>query len=124
MTWTADSAQSAIRPGEYQEFPSRRDRCPAQVSCCCPPTQTYSDGQVVAWDERPTASGEEPEHPSPALTVIAADSPAAAPTGTAPAGGGSDPLARGLGLAGLAVGGAGVALAVLAGRRAAGRLPT
>ncbi|MBO0679818.1 YcnI family protein [Mycolicibacterium sp. S2-37] len=32
-------------------------------------TQTYSDGQVVRWDEAPLADGAEPEHPAPVLEL-------------------------------------------------------
>jgi hypothetical protein len=32
-------------------------------------TQTYSDGTVVEWDQPTPASGEEPEHPAPTLTI-------------------------------------------------------
>ena len=34
-----------------------------------PATQTYSDGEVVRWDEPTPSSGEEPEHPAPALST-------------------------------------------------------
>ena len=35
-------------------------------------TQTYSNGEEVAWIEDTPASGEEPEHPAPVLKLTAA----------------------------------------------------
>ncbi len=124
VTWTADGPASAIRPGQYQEFSISAGPLPAPGEILLPTTQTYSDGTVVSWNEPTPASGAEPEHPAPMLTVTAAGPPTAAQSGTAPAAGGTDWLARGLGLAGLAVGSAGLVVALLAVRRSAGRLPT
>ena len=118
VTWTADNPGSAIRPGEYQEFSISAGPLSTPGDVLLPATQTYSDGAVVAWNEPASASGEEPEHPAPVLTVTAVAPPTPAPaTGT-------DRLARGLGIAGLAVGIAGVVVALLAARRSAARLPT
>ena len=44
--------------------------------------QTYSDGEVVRWIEPTPASGEEPERPTPTLTLQAAQSPDTTPTTT------------------------------------------
>lgn len=135
VTWTADSAQSAIRPGEYQEFSVSAGPLPGPGDLLLPAEQTYSDGQVVAWDQPPGTNGEEPEHPAPVLTVTAADpaaDPSAAPSGSSSGGpaagaaagvaaGGVDWVARGLGIAGLVVGAVGVGAAVLAVRRTSGR---
>jgi hypothetical protein len=72
--------------------------------------QTYSDGTVVQWNEQTPARGKEPEHPVPTLSL-------AAPPGT---GGGSDSLARGLGIGGLVLGA--LALAGIFVRRPAPRV--
>lgn len=133
VTWTADRG-TEIAPGQYQEFALSVGPLPAPGTVLLPATQTYSDGQVVTWAEPTPASGDEPEHPAPALVVTAADtsgsggmppmgqtSPAPGPeVSSAPAveaaAAGSDPVARGLGAAALVVGAAGLVVA-LAGRR-------
>ena len=127
VTWTADD-DAAIGPDEYQDFALSVGPLPGAGEVLLPATQTYSDGEVVAWDEPVPASGEEPEHPAPVLVVAAAaeggdahggtSTGEAAATTTAP-----DGAARWLGgvalaVAALAAGGAGVALgSARAGRR-------
>jgi hypothetical protein len=66
-----------------------------------PAVQTYSDGQVVKWEEIAKDGAAEPEHPAPTLKLVAAITTAAATTTTASK---SDTLARALGGAGLLVG--------------------
>ena len=109
VTWTADD-DAAVGPDEYQEFALSVGPLPAAGTLLLPATQTYSDGEVVRWDQPTPASGEEPEHPAPALQVTAgsASTPAveAAPVPTT-ASGGTDPAARWLG-------GSALVLAVLA----------
>ena len=134
VTWTADSAATAIRPGEYQEFSLSAGPLPGAGELLLPSTQTYSDRTVVKWDEPPNASGDEPEHPAPVLTVTAAepaaDTAAEPAAGTAPAappgsGAGSvDPLARTFGVAGLVLGAVAAVLAGLTLRRTRGRSGT
>jgi periplasmic copper chaperone A len=73
ITWTGDGTTGAIPPGGFQDFP---------LSVLIPgkegdtlvfkAVQTYSNGDVVRWIEPPPAGGEEPEHPSPQLSVVAA----------------------------------------------------
>ncbi|MFC5817811.1 YcnI family copper-binding membrane protein [Nonomuraea harbinensis] len=119
-----------IGQGEFQEFEVSMGRLPTGVDQLVFPTkQTYSSGEVVSWADAPAADGSEPEHPAPVLKLTppaeasptAYASPAAGPTaapaasGAAPAS--SDGTARLLGGAGLAVGVAGVVIAVLALRR-------
>ncbi|HET9873271.1 MAG TPA: YcnI family protein [Propionibacteriaceae bacterium] len=72
VTWTAADG-TRIEPGEYQEFSISVGPLPATGQLMLPATQTYSDGKVVIWDEPTPASGEEPEHPAPALEVTAAN---------------------------------------------------
>lgn len=73
VTWTADATDGGIAPGEYQEFAVSAGPLPAPGEILLPATQTYSDGEVVAWDQPTPASGDEPEHPAPSIKVTAAD---------------------------------------------------
>ena len=68
VTWTADSG-TQIGPGEFAEFDISAGPVPEVASLEFPVTQTYSDGAVVEWNEPTPASGEEPEHPAPTLTI-------------------------------------------------------
>ena len=79
VTWTADPAPRSA-PGEFAEFEISAGPVPEVDSLEFPATQTYSDGTVVEWNEPTPASGEEPEHPVPTLTV---DPAAAATSATA-----------------------------------------
>jgi len=71
ITWTADAGVQ-IGPGEFGEFDISVGPVPEVESLSFPATQTYSDGEVVQWNEPTPASGEEPEHPAPTLTVTEA----------------------------------------------------
>jgi uncharacterized protein len=126
-----------IAPGQFQQFPVSLGPLPQDAGALVFKTlQTYDNGDVVRWIEVPQAGQPEPENPAPSLTLTAATAasggsgtagtPAAAPAGdtsksggsTAEASGsGSDGTARGLGIAGIVIGAAGVAFGVLAGRR-------
>ncbi|GAA3550590.1 hypothetical protein GCM10022197_01830 [Microlunatus spumicola] len=128
VTWTAERG-TRIEPGEYQEFAISVGPLPAAGTVLLPATQTYSDGEVVRWDQPTPAGGEEPEHPAPELVVAATSgSPGAAaspPAASAPAGdaGAStattrpDGVARALGGAGLVLGLAALVVALLGARR-------
>ncbi len=139
VTWTAEKG-TQIAPGQYQEFSISAGPLPDPKQLLLPTLQTYSDGEVVSWDEPTPASGEEPEHPAPVLEVVAADSSeegaasanpssaTSAPAGsTAPgdgataaaAVGSSDTTARVLGGLGVLLGIVAVAVAVLGRRRGA-----
>lgn len=113
ITWTA-SADAAIKPGEFQEFPVSMGPLPAVDRMVFKALQTYSDADktVVRWIDE----GADAEHPAPILKLTPA--PAASPTaGTAAAAGDPDPsntswasfAALGAGLAALVL--AGIALA-------------
>ena len=140
ITWTAD-ATGRISLGQFAEFDLSVGPVPKVASLAFTAIQTYSDGSVVKWDEATPASGEEPEHPAPVLTITpaagggaagttatpttAGSSTAAAPAVTvtaaplaAPAGG-SDGTARTLGVVGIIVGALGLLGAAVAirGRR-------
>lgn len=122
VSWKARPGQG-IPPGSFDEFALSVGPLPkAGGTLVVPTTQKYTDGTTVNWDQ-PEKGGEEPEHPVPSLSF--AKAPAAAlgdstPAAAAPAsdnGGGSDVLARVLGIVGLAAGLAALAVAVLTGRR-------
>lgn len=132
VTWSAEKG-TQIAPGEYQEFSISVGPMPDPGLVSLPATQTYSDGTVVAWDQPTPVSGEEPEHPAPAIEVVAAASDAdqhGASSGTAGANTdqdaqdaaagtatSSDPVARALAGAGLVAGVGALAVAVVALRR-------
>lgn len=81
ITWTADSPQDALQPGEYDEFEVAVGPLPETSSLVFKALQTYSDGTVVRWIDPPAAEGQpEPEHPAPTLTLVpASDETAATP---------------------------------------------
>jgi len=72
VTWTADPGVM-IGPGEFAEFDISAGPVPDTETLEFPATQTYSDGEVVQWNEPTPASGAEPDHPAPTLTVGPAD---------------------------------------------------
>ena len=101
VTWTA--VAGGIPANDFDEFALSVGRLPEGVdSLSFPAVQTYSDGEVVKWDQSKTAGADEPEHPAPTLKLGAATTPVAATTADAKSS--SDPLARGLGGAGLLLG--------------------
>jgi periplasmic copper chaperone A len=108
VTWTADGG--GLPPEQFAEFELSVGPFPDGVDqLVFPSTQSYSDGQVVAWTD-PTVTGEqEPEHPAPALGLApatAADEQSSDAT--------SDRVARALGIAGVALGAAGLAIGLSA----------
>jgi periplasmic copper chaperone A len=71
-----------IEPGQYQDFSLSADPLPDQPTTLVFKTlQVYSNGDVERWIDVPTQGQPEPEHPAPALLVVAAasDPPASAP---------------------------------------------
>jgi uncharacterized protein YcnI len=71
ITWTA-SADTAIKPGEFQEFDLSAGPLPKADKLVFKALQTYSDGDVVRWIEEPGADGKEPAHPAPTLKLATA----------------------------------------------------
>ncbi|MER5184414.1 YcnI family protein [Streptomyces sp. NPDC002896] len=134
VTWTADG--KGIEPGYFQKFPLSVGQLPEDTDeLVFKAIQTYSNKEVVRWIEPQQEGQEEPENPAPVLELSAAtdnhhgsssDSTAAsddaksdsgATETTAASADSSDTTARVLGIVGIAVGVAGVAFGVLAGRR-------
>lgn len=101
VTWTAEAGVE-IGPGQFQQFAVSAGPLPddAGVRLTFPTAQTYSDGDVVLWDEVADPGQEEPANPAPELTTAAAatdeavggEQPVAASTPTD--GGTADTVAR------------------------------
>jgi uncharacterized protein YcnI len=126
ITWTA-AADAVIQPGQFQEFDVSLGPLPEADQLVFKALQTYSDGEVVRWIEEPTG-GAEAEHPAPVLKLAKAaegdDAHDGADT-TEPAAaaddGGSDGLTRTFAIVGLVIAVAGLALGLLAYRKASSR---
>ncbi|WP_315772281.1 YcnI family protein [Rhodococcoides kroppenstedtii] len=71
VTWTADPGNPGVGPGQFQQFVLSVGPLPEEDTVSFPARQTYSDGQVVAWDQ-PTTDGAEPEYPAPTLDLATA----------------------------------------------------
>lgn len=69
ITWT--STGDGVAPGEFDEFAFSGGPLPDAESMSFDARQTYSDGEVVNWNEKQTGD-EEPEHPAPVLMLAAA----------------------------------------------------
>lgn len=66
ITWEGGK----IGPGEFDDFPVSVGTLPTDAtSLAFPAIQTYDNGDEVAWIDKPTADGKEPEHPAPALKL-------------------------------------------------------
>ncbi|HET8993055.1 MULTISPECIES: DUF1775 domain-containing protein [unclassified Rhodococcus (in: high G+C Gram-positive bacteria)] len=129
VTWTADPGVE-VGPGQFQQFVLSVGPLPEEDEVTFAATQTYSDGEVVAWDQIATGD-EEPEKPAPSLTLAASsgdghgssstDTHSTETTATAESDSSTDNTARWLGGIGLVLGALGAALglgAVIRGRRA------
>jgi uncharacterized protein len=127
ITWTASSPDTAVKPGEFQEFGVSAGPLPKTAAISFKALQTYSDGSVVRWIDTQTPGGPEAEHPAPTLSLT----PASATDGAAPAAAPAAPAtttaantdtaskssvntAIGLGIAGIAFGALGGLLGGLA----------
>lgn len=72
IEWTAVSADSAIKPGEYDTFRIAAGPLPKADKLVFKVLQTYDDGTVVRWIDLPAAAGAtEPEHPAAVLSLPA-----------------------------------------------------
>lgn len=130
VVWTAQPG-TKIGSTEFQEFEISGGPLPSNVDQLeFPAVQTYEGGKVVDWNQPTPPSGEEPEHPAPAIKLAAAESSehgghtqtTAAGENAEAASATSDNTARWLGGAGLVVGALGLGVgagAVLRSRRPA-----
>lgn len=125
IVWTANSPDTAIQVGQFQEFDVSVGPLPEVDKIVFKALQTYSDGDVVRWIEEPASDGKEPEHPAPTVKLAKA---AATDTSAKdqPAASTNDASARsranaglGLGIAALVVALAGLVVGGLAWRRPA-----
>jgi uncharacterized protein YcnI len=113
ITWTA--AAGGVPPNAFDEFGLSVGRIPEGVDALSfPAVQTYSDGEVVKWEQIAKDAADKPEHPAPSLKLTTAITTVAATSEDK--GGSSDTLARVLGGAGLLLGLAGLGLGLRAGR--------
>ena len=82
VTWKVADGNPGIRPGEFLQFRVSGGPLPEQETVTMPATQTYSDGEVVRWDQ-PTVEGQpEPDKPAPTVTLGAATADGHAHTAT------------------------------------------
>lgn len=112
LVWKADSAGSAIKPGQVGLFTITAGPLPNTSGIPFPTDQHYSDGTVVSWDQL-AAGNVEPDHPAPVLELSTAHPGGATPAATDPSnspGSSPDPL----GAVGIALGVIAVLLAILA----------
>jgi uncharacterized protein YcnI len=68
ITWTA--TDGGISPGQFQNFPVSLGVLPTSGELTFRAVQTYSNGEVVKWDEV-AVGGAEPDYPAPTLTLTA-----------------------------------------------------
>lgn len=117
VVWTAQPGGGIAKGADqFQEFEITASTLPSNVdSLVLPAIQTYDNNKVVQWNETAAAGAQEPEHPAPAVRLVAASTGddhdmamSAQDTSAAPAGKATDDTARWLGGAGLAAGALGV----------------
>ena len=120
ITWTADSAAAAIKPGEFNQFDLSAGPLPKVDALTFRVIQAYSDGAVDKWIEvLAPGSTAEPEHPAPTLTLARATDTAPRGTDRSSTGADSDKASKGaatigivLGVIGVVLGASGLALAL------------
>ncbi|MFJ2033984.1 YcnI family protein [Streptosporangium sp. NPDC087985] len=83
ITWTAVDSNSAINPGEYDEFSVSAGPLPATDQLVFKTLQHYSNGEVVRWIQDPAPGADAPERPAPVLKLVPKGDTASSPsTGT------------------------------------------
>jgi uncharacterized protein YcnI len=121
ITWSGGE----IEPGRFQEFDVSMGPLPTDTDqIMFKADQTYSDGEVVKWQEEPAEGAAEPEHPAPTLKLTPKDTATTAgltaqrkpiATSTASSSDGTARLLGGIGIAagviGVGVGGYGLSRA-------------
>jgi uncharacterized protein len=71
IVWTATSPAAAIAPSQFDTFSVLAGPLPHVAELAMPATQTYSDGEVVAWNQVAAPGAPEPENPAPTLRLAA-----------------------------------------------------
>ncbi|THJ64984.1 DUF1775 domain-containing protein [Arthrobacter echini] len=72
VRWTAEEG-SEIAPEQYQTFSISVGQLPdAGTTVMLPATQSYTDGEVVAWDQESVEGEAEPDTPAPSFVTTAA----------------------------------------------------
>ena len=67
ITWSGGE----IEPGQFQEFDVSMGQLPTNTDqMVFKADQTYSNDEVVKWEEPPVEGGAEPEHPAPVLGLV------------------------------------------------------
>jgi uncharacterized protein YcnI len=125
ITWTAQDADSAVKPNEFVEFDINVGRLPDSGELVFKAIQTYDNGEVVRWIEQAAPGAPEPKHPAPVLKLLpkpnasasAVRVAAAADAGTGDDSDGSTLLVT-LSILGLLFGAGGLTTGVVAMRRA------
>jgi periplasmic copper chaperone A len=78
VVWTADEAHQ-LGQNQYQAFSLSVGRLPAEgTKVTLKAAQTYTDGNVVNWDEESAEGQPEPKHPAPSFVTTADDKAATA----------------------------------------------
>ena len=118
ITWTATAG--GIKPGEFDLFTISVGPFPDVATMSFSAIQTYSDGEVVKWNETAApGSTAEPEHPAPTLSLTRNDT--ITPLPAAPAAKSTqDKTARSLAVVALALAAAGLGVALVNRARAKG----
>jgi periplasmic copper chaperone A len=113
IDWTAD-AGAGIKPGFFGQFTIIGGKLPDGVTTLTfKAIQSYSNGNQVAWIERPApGSTAEPEHPAPTLHLPAASTGSG--TGATPAQKATNGASKGAATTGIVLGAVGVALGAAA----------
>lgn len=83
ITWTADSEEDGVAPGEFAEFGVSAGPLPDEGVLIFKVIQIYSDGSESAWIDEPTDDGTEPAEPAPILTIVPGGDGHGAPAGDA-----------------------------------------
>jgi uncharacterized protein YcnI len=115
VSWSA-APGTGVAPDQFALF-RVWVKLPNTDSASFAATQSYSDGTVVKWDQPTPPGGSEPEHPVPELKLAAESTVPQGPQ-AATVGPQRDATARWLAGVGIAVGAAGLVLALISRRRA------
>ena len=71
VTWSANAGTKGIAVGDFQQFSVSVGLPDVAGELGFPAIQTYSNGQQVKWIETTPPGGQEPDHPTPNLTLTA-----------------------------------------------------